>query len=104
LPKFAVVFPDLISQKFSKFHSSFAQQYELELEEVMEQTHQEVISPAVIAQCEAAGLIQMTKADIVRELMLVLGWDTQDKYMTREQEKTEILATNFNNQSWKMYW
>jgi len=39
----------------------------------MEQTHQEVISPAVIAQCEAAGLIQLTKADIVRELMLVLG-------------------------------
>jgi len=49
------------------------QQHELQLEEVTVQTNKEVSSPAVIAQCEATGLIKMTKADIVQELMLVLG-------------------------------
>jgi len=61
LQKFVVVFLDLISQNISKCHSSVAQQYELQLEEVKEQLHQEDISPAVIAQCEAAELKKITK-------------------------------------------
>jgi len=37
------------------------QQHELQLEEVTVQTNKEVSSPSVIAQCEATGLIKMTK-------------------------------------------